>query len=109
MLIIFHKPKVPSINLIKSLKSNTWEFLIWIVDYIYICICICRERERERERERDVDGGGGGMVGFEPQIGDTIKNVARLSLKPLKIKDNRNPKKELIKFLKYLYIKTLVA
>ena len=25
------------------------------------------------------------MVGFEPQIGDTIKNVARLSLKPPKI------------------------
>ena len=25
-----------------------------------------------------VDGGGGRMVGFEPQIGDTIKNVARL-------------------------------
>ena len=55
MLIIFHKPKVPSIYLIKSLKSNTWEFLIWTVDYIYIYIC----RERERERERDVDGGGG--------------------------------------------------
>ena len=49
------------------------------------------------------------MVGFEPQIGDTIKNVARLSLKPLQIKDNRNSKKELIKFLKYLYIKTLIA
>ena len=32
-----------------------------------------------------VNGGGGGMVGFEPQIGDTIKNVARLSLKPPKI------------------------
>ena len=45
--------------------------------YIYIYI--------ERERERDVDGGGGGMVGFEPQIGDTIKNVARLSLEPPKI------------------------
>ena len=51
----------------------------------------------------------GGMVEFEPQIGDTIKNVARLLLKPQKIKDNRNPKKELIKFLKYLYIKTLAA
>ena len=49
--------------------------------YIYIYIY----RERERERERDVDGGGGGMVGFEPQIGDTIKNVARLSLEPPKI------------------------
>ena len=44
-----------------------------------------RERERERERERDVDGGGRGMVGFEPQTGDTIKNVARLSLEPPKI------------------------
>ena len=43
------------------------------------------ERERERERETYVDGGGGGMVGFEPQIGNTIKNVARLSLIPPKI------------------------
>ena len=25
------------------------------------------------------------MVGFEPQIGDAIKNVARLSLEPSKI------------------------
>ena len=74
MLFLFHKPKVSSIHLIKSLKSNTWEFLIWIA-----------ERERERERERDVDGGGRGMVGFEPQTGDTIKNVARLSLEPPKI------------------------
>ena len=49
--------------------------------YIYIY----RERERERERERDVDSGGGGMVGFEPQIGDTIKNFGRLSLEPPKI------------------------
>ena len=79
---MFHKPKVPSIHLIKSLKSNTWEFLIWIFDYIYIYIY----RERERERERDGGGGGmGGMVGFEPQIGDTINNVARLSLEPPKI------------------------
>ena len=38
-----------------------------------------------RERERDVDGGGRGMVGFEPQTGDTIKNVTRLSLEPSKI------------------------
>ena len=45
--------------------------------YIYIYI----ERERERERE----SGGGGMVGFEPQIGDTIKNFGRLSLEPPKI------------------------
>ena len=60
---MFHKPKVPSIHLIKSLKSNTWEFLIGTVNYIYIYI------ERERERERDVDGGGGGMESFEPQIG----------------------------------------
>ena len=45
--------------------------------YIYIY--------RERERERDVDGGGRGMVGFEPQTGDTIKNVTRLSLEPSKI------------------------
>ena len=45
--------------------------------YIYI--------ERERERETYVDGGGEGMVGFEPQIGDTINNVARLSFEPLKI------------------------
>ena len=37
---MFHKPKVPSINLIKSLKS------IQPIIYIYI------ERERERERER---------------------------------------------------------
>ena len=44
-----------------------------------------RERERERERETYVDGGGVGMVRFEPQIGDTIKNVARLSLEPPKI------------------------
>ena len=72
-----------SIHLIKFLKSNTREFLIWIADYIYIYIY--RERERERERERDVDGGGVGMVRFEPQIGDTIKNVARLSLEPPKI------------------------
>ena len=42
-------------------------------------------RERERERETYVDGGGGGMVGFEPQIGGTIENVARLSLEPPKI------------------------
>ena len=49
--------------------------------YIYIYI----ERERERERETYVDGGGGGMVGFEPQIGGTIENVARLSLEPPKI------------------------
>ena len=76
---MFHKPKVPSIHLIKSLKSNTWEFLIGTVNYIYIY------RERERERERDVDGGGGGMEGFEPQIGDTIKNVASLSLESPKI------------------------
>ena len=47
--------------------------------YIYIYI------ERERERETYVDGGGEGMVGFEPQIGDTINNVARLSFEPLKI------------------------
>ena len=53
--------------------------------YIYIYIYIERERERERERETYVDGGGGGMVGFEPQIGDTINNVARLSLEPPKI------------------------
>ena len=49
--------------------------------YIYIYI----ERERERERETYVDGDGGGMVGFEPQIGNTIKNVVRLSLEPPKI------------------------
>ena len=66
---MFNKPKVPPIHLIKSLKSNTWESLIWTANYIYIYI----------------DGGGGGMVGFEPQIGDTIKNVARLSLEPPKI------------------------
>ena len=54
-------------------------FLIWTIDYIYIY------RERERERERDVDGDGGGMVGFEPQIGDIIKNIVRLSLEPPKI------------------------
>ena len=47
--------------------------------YIYIYIYIWRERETY------VDGGGGGMVGFEPQIGDTINNVARLSLEPPKI------------------------
>ena len=76
---MFHKPKVPSIHLIKSLKSNTWEFLIWIADYIYIY------RERERERETYVDGGERGMVGFEPQIGNTIKNVSRLSLELPKI------------------------
>ena len=76
---MFHKPKVPSIHPIKSLKSKTWLFLIWTADYIYIYIY----RERERERERDI--GGGGMVGFEPQIGDTIKNVGRLSLEPSKI------------------------
>ena len=78
---MFHKPKVPSIHLIKSLKSNTWEILIWIVDYIYIYI----ERERERERERDVDGGGGGNGEFWTTNWDTIKNVARLSLEPPKI------------------------
>ena len=44
-----------------------------------------RQRERERERETYVDGGGEGMVEFEPQIGDTINNVARLSFEPLKI------------------------
>ena len=55
---------MPSIHLLKSLKSNTWEFLIRIANYIYIYIY--RERERERERERYVNGGGGGMVGFEP-------------------------------------------
>ena len=49
--------------------------------YIYIYIY----RERERERVRYIDGSGGGIVGFEPQIGDTIKNVARLSLEPPKI------------------------
>ena len=43
--------------------------------YIYIYIYI--------ERERDI--GGGGMVGFEPQIGDTINNFASLSLEPPKI------------------------
>ena len=32
-----------------------------------------------------VYDGGGSMVGFEPQIGDTIKNVAKLSLEPPKI------------------------
>ena len=32
-----------------------------------------------------IYSGGGGMVGFEPQIGGTIKNVARLSLEPPKI------------------------
>ena len=53
--------------------------------YIYIYRERERERVRERERERYADGGGGGMVGFEPQIGDTIKNVARLPLEPLKI------------------------
>ena len=74
-----------SIHLIKFLKSNTREFLIWIANYIYIYIYIWRERERERERETYVDGGGVGMVRFEPQIGDTIKNVARLSLEPPKI------------------------
>ena len=52
---------------------------------MYIYIYIERERERERERETYVDGGGGEMVGFEPQIGDTINNVARLSLEPPKI------------------------
>ena len=52
---------------------------------LYIYIYIWRERERERERETYVDGGGVGMVRFEPQIGDTIKNVARLSLEPPKI------------------------
>ena len=58
----------------RILNLNSWLYI-----YIYICI------ERERERERDVDGGGGGMVGFEPQIGDNINNVARLSLEPPKI------------------------
>ena len=66
---MIHKPEVPSIHLIKSLKSNTWEFLICTADYIYIYI----------------DGGGGELEGFEPQIGDTIKNVARLSPEPSKI------------------------
>ena len=51
-----------------------------MIIYIYIY------RERERERERDGGGGGmGGMVGFEPQIGDIIKNIVRLSLEPPKI------------------------
>ena len=80
---MFHKPKVPSIHLIISLKSNTWKFSIWTAVYIYIYIYIYRERERERER--DVGGGGGELEGFEPQIGDTIKNVARLSPEPSKI------------------------
>ena len=53
--------------------------------YIYVYIYIDRESERARERERGRDGGGGGMVGFEPQIGDNINNVARLSLEPPKI------------------------
>ena len=52
---------------------------------LYIYIYIYRERERERERDTYIDGSGGGIVGFEPQIGDTIKNVARLSLEPPKI------------------------
>ena len=52
---------------------------------IRLYIYIYRERERERERERDVGGGGGELEGFEPQIGDTINNVARLSLEPPKI------------------------
>ena len=68
---MFHKPKVPSINLIKYLKSK--QPIIYI--YIYI----------ERERERERGGGGGELEGFEPQIGDTIKNVARLLLEPPKI------------------------
>ena len=50
-----------------------------------LCVCIYIYRERERERETYVEGGGEGMVGFEPQIGDTINNVARLSFEPLKI------------------------
>ena len=45
-----------------------------------MCVYIYIYRERERER-----GGGGVMVGFEPQIGDIVKNVARLSLEPPKI------------------------
>ena len=32
-----------------------------------------------------IYSGGGELEGFEPQIGDTIKNVARLSLEPPKI------------------------
>ena len=81
MLILFHKPKVSSIHLIKSLKINTWEFLIWTANYIYIYI----EREREKERERDVDGGGGGIVGFEPKTRDTIKNVLGNHLNPQRL------------------------
>ena len=65
------------------MRILNWNSQLYI--YIYIQRERGRERERERERERDVDGGGGGMEGFEPQIGDTIKNVARLSLEPPKI------------------------
>ena len=50
-----------------------------------MCVCVYIYIYIERERETCVDGGGGGMVGFEPQIGDTINNVARLSFEPLKI------------------------
>ena len=50
-----------------------------------MCVCVYIYIYIERERETCVDGGGGGMVGFEPQIGDTINNVARLSLEPPKI------------------------
>ena len=46
---MFHKPKVPSINLIKYLKSKQ------PIIYIY------RERERERERERWWWRGVGGV------------------------------------------------
>ena len=51
---------------ILNLNSQLYKYI-----YIYIYIYI--------------DGGGGRMVGFEPQIGDTIKNVARLLLEPPKI------------------------
>ena len=59
------------------MRILNWNSQLFIYIYIYI--------QRERERERDVDSGGGGMVGFEPQIGDTIKNFGRLSLEPPKI------------------------
>ena len=49
---MFHNPKVPSIHLIKSLKSNMRILNLNSQLYIYIYIYICRERERERERER---------------------------------------------------------
>ena len=47
---MFHNPKVPSIHLIKSLKSNMRILNLNSQLYIYIC----REREREREKENHM-------------------------------------------------------